>query len=151
MPAMSDPIEVWESPQPDDHPELRTGEAGWVWIGPAGELETNTRVSLTPNSTHALLGHGVVDALNELPIEMGPLGVGRDILIPQAALDDASEILYEADRKTYGATWEFPLVREVSRELWLRIDNREYQRSLARLQDLVSAASRSGHAVRMRI
>lgn len=147
---MSGKVELLESPEPGDHPLLRTGEAGRVWIG-GGEFVTNTRVSLTPNSTHALLGHGVVDALNELPLELGRLGEGKDVLIPQAVLEDASRIFYEADRRTYGGVWEFPIAQEKGRELRLRIDNREYQRTLARLQDLVRAASREGHAVRIRI
>ncbi len=142
---------VLEAPDAGAHPALRVGDAGWVWINEAAELETNTRVHLSPNTTHALLGHGVVDVLNELPLEMGPLGDGRDTLVPQALLEDASAMLYEADRKTYGAVHEFVLARERGRELRLRIDNREYQRSLARLQDLVRGASRAGHAVRLRI
>lgn len=147
-------VVVLEAPEPEAHPELRVGEAGWVWLNEGSEFETNTRVELSPNTTHALLGHGVVDALNELKLEMGPIGSGRDSLIPQAALEEASAILYEADRKTYGGVWEFGFALEPGpppRQLRLRIDNREYQRSLARLQDLVRGASRSGHAVRLRI
>lgn len=151
--ASSEPI-VLEAPPVEAHPGLRVGEAGWVWEDEASELATNTRVRLSPNSTHALLGHGVVDALNRLDLELGPIGSGRDALIPQAAIEEASVILYEADRKTYGRVWEFPFGEDSGpprRELRLRIDNREYQRSLARLQDLVRGASRSGYAVRMRI
>lgn len=147
-------VVVLEAPELEAHPALRAGEAGWVWLNEGSEFETNTRVRLSPNTTHALLGHGVVDALNELELEMGPIGDGRDTLIPQAALEEASAILYEADRKTYGAVWEFALAVEPGppfRRLLLRIDNREYQRSLARLQDLVRGASRAGYAVRLRI
>ena len=60
-------------------------------------------------------------------------------------------VFYEADRKTYGATWEFDVAEDEGQVWRLRIDNREYQRTLARLQDLVRAASRAGHAVRLRI
>ena len=45
---------------------FRTGEAGCVWLCADGALERDTRVRLSANSTHALLGHGVVDSLNEL-------------------------------------------------------------------------------------
>ena len=149
---------VLESPEPGDHPALRTGEGGWVWMTDEGTLETNTRVVLSPNSTHALLGHGVVEALNRLALEMGPLGEGKDVMIPQAILDDASDLFYEADRRTYGAIYEFPVsdlagtpTEAPNASTVLRIDNREYQRCLARLQDLVRGASRSGYAVRLRI
>ncbi|MCP5069530.1 MAG: hypothetical protein GY946_23425 [bacterium] len=145
---------VLDAPPPEAHPALRVGEAGWVWIDEASELTVNTRVLLSPNTTHALLGHGVVGELNALDLQMGPIGSGRDCLIPQAALDDASSILYEADRNTYGAIWEFAFANDPGpppRELRVRIDNREYQRSLARLQDLVRGASRAGYAVRLRI
>lgn len=165
---------VFESPEPGAHPALRTGEAGFVWLSEQGELETDTRVVLSPNSTHALLGHGVVEALNRLPLELAAVGSGRDALIPQAVLDDASDVFYAADRKTYGAIWTFDLpapkaaptaVDRPARKAApaavgepagpgrarLRIDNREYQRTLARLQDLVRGASRAGFAVRLRI
>ncbi len=149
---------VFESPEPGAHPALRTGEAGFVWLSEQGELETDTRVVLSPNSTHALLGHGVVEALNRLPLELAPVGSGRDTLIPQAVLDDASDVFYAADRKTYGAIWTFdlPAPKAVGEPAGpgaarLRIDNREYQRTLARLQDLVRGASRAGFAVRLRI
>lgn len=151
--ASPEPI-VLEAPPAKAHPELRVGEAGWVWENEVSELATNTRVRLSPNSTHALLGHGVVDALNRLDLELGPIGSGRDALIPQAAIEEASVILYEADRKTYGRVWEFPFAEDPGpppRQLRLRINNREYQRSLAQLQDLVRGASRSGYAVRIRI
>ena len=48
---------------------FRTGQAGCAWLREDGALEQDVRVHLSANSTHALLGHGVVDALNELPIE----------------------------------------------------------------------------------
>ncbi len=150
-PRESGPL-VLESPKLGDHPGLRSGDAGWVWMSDEGELETNTRVELSPNSTHALLGHGVVDGLNRLDLEMGLAGEGRDILIPQSVLDDASDLFYEADRRTYGAIYEFPVEgRDGAETCVIRIDNREYQRCLARLQDLLRGASRAGHAVRLRI
>lgn len=151
-------VRTLEAPEPGDHPALRTGEAGFVWLSERAELETNTRVLLSPNSTHALLGHGVVEALNRLPLELAPVGSGRDTLIPQAVLDDASDVFYEADRKTYGGIWTFDLsvsstasAAEARPPVRLRIDNREYQRTLARLQDLVRGASRAGFAIRLRI
>ena len=132
---------------------LPVGNGGHVWIDERGDLETDTRVELSSNSVVALRGHGVADALNRLPLEMGELGVGRDVLVPQHALDDAARIFVEADRFTYGATWELPALREGGPppiEYRLVIDNREFQRTLARLQFLVSTASRAGHAVRLR-
>ena len=89
--------------------------------------------------------------LNRLPLELGKLGAGRDVLVPQAALDEAADILTEADRKTYGASFEFVVARDARREYRVRIANREYQRALARLRDLIVAASRQGYAVWLRI
>ncbi len=133
---------------------LRTGEGGHVWIDEHGDLSTDTRVALSANATCALFGHGVVDALNRLPLEMGPLGEGRDVIVPQHALEDASRIFVEADRFTYGASYEFVAARAPGPppvEIRMRIDNRDLQRSLARLQFLLSTASRQGHAVRLRL
>ena len=65
----------------DPPPPFRTGEAGHVRLGEGGTIETDSRVALSANSTHALLGHGVVADLNRLPIE-GTLGSGRDALFP---------------------------------------------------------------------
>jgi len=132
-------------------PPFRTGAGGRVWMNERGELETDERVRLSANTVHALEGHGVLGALNRLPLELGRLGDGREVLVPQAALDDAADIFTEADRKTYGAVHEFVVVRENGTEYRVRIENREYQRALARLRDLIVAASRQGYAVWLRI
>lgn len=129
----------------------RNGAGGRVWLSERGELETDERVRLSANTVHALEGHGVLEALNRLPLEMGKLGTGREVLVPQAALDDAADILTEADRKTYGASYEFAIAREGGTEFRIRIENREYQRALARMRDLVVAAGRQGFAVWFRI
>ena len=139
--------EQFDSPPPP----FRTGAGGRVWLSERGELETDERVRLSANTVHALEGHGVVAELNRLPLELGALGGGRQVLVPQAALDDAADILTEADRKTYGAVHEFVVARENGAEFRVRIENREYQRALARLRDLVVAASRQGFAVWLRI
>ena len=132
-------------------PPFRTGAGGRVWMSERGELETDERVRLSANTVAALEGHGVVLELNRLPLEMGRLGDGREVLVPQAALDEAADILTEADRKTYGAIYEFTVARDAHAEYRVRIDNREYQRALARLRDLVVAAGRQGHAVWLRL
>ena len=137
----------------DPPPPFRTGEAGLVWVGGAGTLETDARVPLSANAVAALFGHGVIDELNRLALE-GRLGSGRDAILPQGILEKAAAILYEADRKTYGGTWEFVVDRAGDPEpveYRVRVDNREYQRSLLRLTDLLTLASRNGHAVRMRL
>jgi hypothetical protein len=131
----------------------RTGEAGLVWLGGDGEIETDLQVVLSANSTHALLGHGVVDALNRLPLE-GVVGQRTDVLIPHAELEDAQAVFYEADRKTYGGSWEFlagPHPEREGIECWVRIVNREYQRTLSKLTFLLGSASRAGRAVRVRM
>jgi|GEM_PF-1421394 len=135
-------------------PPFRTGEAGWLRFTEDGEAQVEARLHLSANSTHALLGHGVVGQLRELAPELGALGSGQDVLFPPASLDRASEILYEADRRTYGAIWEFVVEEHLEPErvrYVVRVDNREYQRSLARLQDLLRAASRGGLGAWLRI
>jgi hypothetical protein len=137
----------FDSPQPP----FRTGAGGRVWLSERGELETDERVRISANTVHALEGHGVVAELNRLPLELGRLGAGRQVLVPHAALDAAAEILTEADRKTYGAVHEFVVAQTNHAEYRVRIENREYQRALARLRDLIVAASRQGFAVWLRI
>jgi len=136
----------------DPPPPYRTGEAGQVWVGATGRVETDVQVRLSANSTHALLGHGVVAQLNALPLE-GRLGSGRDVLVPHPTLEDAQQLLYDADRKTYGGCWEFEVAAAVgdAPAYWLRVENREYQRTLSRLTFLLGTASRAGNAVRLRI
>jgi hypothetical protein len=125
---------------------LRRGEAGVAWLEPGGQLETEARIELSPNSAHALIGHGVVDALNELPLQ-GRLGSGLQVIIPSPILDAARSIFYGADTKTSGAVYEFVVERHPAVEYRIQIDNREYQRSLSRLQYLLSTASREGRIV----
>ena len=139
---------AWDPPEP-----FLTGAAGCLWLGPDGSLETDARVQLSANATHAMIGHGVVDALNSLPIE-GRVGDGEDALIPPSVLEDACSLFYEADRKTYGAIYEFVVATTLGSEpveYRIRIDNREYQATLSRLTFLTSTASRDGVAVWIRI
>ncbi len=136
---------VEEMQQLPSEVSLRRGAAGLAWLGPSGQLESETRVDLMPNSAHALIGHGVVDELNELPLQ-GRLGSGLQVLIPPAMLDQVLRILYAADTKTYGAVYEFVVASLTSVEYRIQIDNREYQRTLSRLQFLVSAGSREGRS-----
>ncbi len=130
----------------------RTGEAGQVWMSRDGRVETDTEVILSANATHALLGHGVLDELNRLPLE-GHVGGGLDVLVPHAVLEEAQQVFYDADRKTYGGEWEFEVEAGANGRpaFWVRIDNREYQRTLSRLTFLLGSASRAGNAVRLRI
>ena len=132
---------------------FRIGEAGLVCLAADGSFQADGRVPLSANSTHALIEHGVVEALNRLELQ-GKIGRGLDVLIPQACLAETSSILYDADRHTYGRSYEFAIAEEPApeaRQFRVRIENREYQRTLARLQYLVTTASRLGHAVRIQI
>ena len=68
-----------------------------------------------------------------------------------SVLDPAIELLYEADRDTYGSEYDLR-IREAqgSRpEFRIRLDRREYQRSLSRLIDLAREAHRSGDALHL--
>lgn len=132
----------------DPPPPFRTGEAGLVWLNAQGALHSDTRLRLSANSTHALLGHGVVQALQALGIE-GRLGSEGDALVPQRLLAPARALLYEADRKTYGGNFEFTAGVLGDVEYRVRVNNREYQRTLSRLQFLLTTASIEGSAVRL--
>ncbi len=128
---------------------FRSGEAGCAWFADSGELETDTRVVLSVNSTQALLGHGVVDSLNRVPLD-GRLGGGLQVLVPAPSSDAVRSIFYEADRKTYGADYEFVAATRPAPdplEYRIRIDNREYQRTLSRMQFLITSAQHEGRAV----
>ena len=110
-----------------------------------------TVVQIPPNALHALEEHGVVAELNALEFQTESIAAGRDAVLRPFALDDAAHILYEADRKTYGRTWEFVVGRYDGCEYRIVIDNRGYQRTLSQLQFLVTSASRQGHGVRIRL
>ena len=135
-------------------PPFARGEAGWVWLGDDGVVHTDTRVRISPNSLHALHGHGVVARLAELGPELGPLGGGRDALLGPARVEQALAIFYDADRKTYGARHDL-LVRAPSAaddvEYRLVVDNREYQRTLSQLQFMTGSAARHGRGIRLRV
>ena len=147
-------IVYYDHSRPDEtQAGFRSGEVSSFEWSADGEIVTRARVALAPNSLHALHEHGVVDALNRLPLAIGPIAADREAVLEPRALSEASRILYEADRRTYGNTWEFVVARsEVPRaEYRIQIDNREYQRSLSRLQYLVVLAGREGRVVRLRL
>ncbi|MGH0035801.1 MAG: hypothetical protein ACQGVK_12315 [Myxococcota bacterium] len=135
----------------EPQPGFRSGEAGSVVLRPDGEIVWDARIRLSPNTVHALIHHGVLDRLNRLPVDLAPIGSGRDALLTPGCLEPAARILVEADRDTYGAIFEFDASRGDGVVYRIEIDNREYQRSLARLRDLVTRAHREGFAVRILI
>lgn len=133
---------------------FRSGSVDRIVTGADGVAEARAAVALSPNSLHALLGHGVADALDRLPLLYGRVAAGAEAVLRPTALSPASRILYEADRTTYGAVYEFVASEKPPPEpveYRIVIDNREYQRTLARLQYLVTLAGREGHAVRLRL
>lgn len=135
-------------------PAFPCGEAGFVILSADGDWSAETEVWIGPNSHCALLQHGVADALSELPRVEGRVGGGLDALVPPAAAEAAARVFYEADRRTYGARYDFvAVVRELPERVEYRIaiDNREYQQTLSRLQFLATTASRQGHGLRIRL
>jgi hypothetical protein len=137
---------------------LRCGEVGCLYLGADENWVSETRLQLSANSTHALIGHGVIDALNELPIE-GQLGGGLQVLIPPSQLEAARRLFYLADARTYGGSHEFVLGTasdpeedgEARVEFRIRIDIREYQITLSGLQYQFRIASREGAAIWIQI
>ena len=130
-------------------PPFRTGTAGLVQLDAHGDFELEERVQISANSLHALIGHGVVDRLNELALE-GRLGTGAPVMVRPALVEEARAVLYEADRNTYGGEWEFVVARESGdpdTEYRVRVVNREYQITLVRVVDVFNRASRYGGAV----
>lgn len=133
----------------DPPPPFRTGAAGLVRLDAAGEFELEERLRISANSLHAMVGHGVVDRMNALGLE-GTLGAGAPVLVRPGLVERARSVLYDADRKTYGASYEFVVAREdepVPREFRVAVRNREYQVTLVRLVDVLNRASRHGEAV----
>ena len=135
-------------------PGFRSGAADRVVVDADGLAASESAVAIPPNSWHALVGHGVVEELARLPVVYGRIEPRGEAVLRPTALSDASRILYDADRMTYGATHTFVAHRsggEDPVEYRIVIDNREYQRTLARLQYLVTLSGREGHAVRFRL
>lgn len=135
-------------------PPYRRGEAGVVWLSDEGFLETDTRVSIEPNSYHSLFAHGVVEALAALPLDIGPLDEDAEAVLSPVALPAALRIFYEADSKTYGARHDLLVARAFGSpptEYRLVVDNREYQRTLSQLQFLASQATRMGQGLRLKL
>lgn len=134
----------------DDPPApFRTGAAGLVRLDAEGELQMEERVRISANSTHALIGHGILDQLNELDLG-GRLGRGVPIMVRPSLVEDARSILYAGDRNTYGRDWEFIVERDEGPpaiEYRVAVANREYQITLVRLVDVFNRASRYGDAV----
>ena len=84
----------------------------------------------------------------------GRAGSGRDLLLAPGAAETAAHIFYEADRKTYGASYDFlALAQEIPEAIHYRIasDNREYQQTLSQLQFLSTTAARHGRGLRIRL
>jgi hypothetical protein len=128
---------------------FRAGDAGFVVSDEQWGFRGTSVVEIPPNALHALESHGVVEQLNALEFQAQSIAPGVDAVLRPHALDAAAHVLYEADRKTYGRTWEFVVERDGGTEYRIVIDNRGYQRTLSQLQFLVTSASRQGFGVRI--
>ncbi len=135
----------------DEQSGFRGGDAGFVIPDEQWGFRATTVVDIPPNALHALEAHGVVEQLNALEFQTDSITPGVDAVLRPFALDEAAHILYEADRKTYGQTWEFVVGRHAGCEYRIVIDNRGYQRTLSQLQFLVTSAGRQGFGVRIRL
>ncbi len=137
-----------------EQPLFPYGEAGPVLVDGEGGWAAETEVFIGPNSHCALVRHSVVVDLNAIPALEGVVGGGLDALVPPAAAELAARVFYEADRKTYGARYDFLAFAAgtpTSAEYRIAIDNREYQQTLSKLQFLATTAARHGHGLRLRI
>ena len=132
-------------------PPYRCGEAGFIWINAENFVETDSRFEVSSNSLHALRGHGVVNRLNDLEQMAGPIREGRDAALAPSAAEEASRIFYDADRMTYGGLHDLFVAVHEGIDYRIVVDNREYQRTLSKLQFLSTTAARHGHGLRLRL
>ena len=130
---------------------FRIGEAGFVWVDENGDMTSDTRVLIPPNTLHALDAHGVIDQINALDLAFGPLDEGREAVVAPATVEDVTRIFYEADRMTYGQVHDLCVASIDGTEYRIVIDNREYQRTLSRLQFLCGTAARLGRGLRFQV
>ena len=140
--------------EPSVQPAFPHGEAGPVVIDRHGEWTAEAEVRIGPNSHCALFHHGVAEALRALPDAEGSRAGGLALLFPPRSADAVARIFYEADRKTYGASYDFLVVaQEVPEPVHYRIaiDNREYQQTLSKLQFMSTTAARYGHGLRVQL
>ncbi|MCG8588355.1 MAG: hypothetical protein MJE66_03615 [Proteobacteria bacterium] len=135
---------------PVDGSPFRTGGAAAVALGADGELCTEAAVRISPNSLHALWGHGEIDAIARDGLAEPSPAPGVTSLVSPASVEAVLPILYAADRNTYGCRHEFVVAESSGAsgvEYRVVVDNREYQRTLAQLQFLFGQAARHGHGV----
>ena len=144
--APADRIVYYDHDRPDEPQEgFRTGEAGHVTVAGDGEVAWDRQVPISANSLHAMLHHGVADALAGVDASLSAVGTGRETLVWPSLLERVVRIFYEADRNTYGQRYDVEVGRGPGRpavQYRLAIDNREYQRTLSQLQFLVTRAAR---------
>ena len=135
----------------DAQAPFRTGIAGRVELHADGMIRLEPVVELSPNSLHALWGHREVEALRRCAPDEMHLEPRVETLVPPTAIDACVHVLYQADRNTYGNAFEFVVAESNGDEFRLRVDNREYQRSLSRLQFLFTSSARSGLGIYLRL
>ena len=146
----------------ETQPGFRAGEVGIVDF----TLDDDTQerlpcVAIPPNAAHALVALGVVARLNRLPLELGPIGPGREAVFFPGSLERAIEILYAIENELWNGERDYASLElsveppsatgrsDASVEYRLRFDRREFERSLLRIIDLCHAAWRAGRGVRL--
>jgi len=130
---------------------FQQGEAGFVWLDEDGDLGSDTQVIIPPNSVHAMKGHGVIDQINGLGLAMGLLGEGGEAVVMPGGVEEVTRVFYDADRMTYGQVHDLYVGTIDEVEYRIEVNNREYQRTLSRLQFLSGTASRLGRGLRLQI
>ena len=131
---------------PLEHQPGFAGGAASAFALVGDEIVVHAEIALSPNTRAGLLAFGFAERLFAL-------GDG-DVLLP-SALEHALELLYRAEAETWNGTLGDALELDAfaqagdGRERRIRFDRREYQRALIRLGDLLNAARRAGHGVRI--
>ena len=82
---------------------------------------------------------------------MGLLGAGGEAVVRPGTVEGVTRIFCDADRMTYGQVHDLHVDTIDEVEYRLLVNNREYQRTLSRLQFLSGTASRLGRGIRLKI
>jgi hypothetical protein len=144
---------IWYDPAQENYAVFRTGRACWVATSPDRPYDETFAERPISASTYCGLFHfGIVDRLEHLPSELGPIGSHEEGVLLPAGLAEAAQILRAAAGELQQDRSDTKVATQTEPdrlEYWMTIDLGALRTALLDLADFVEAGARQGYAVQL--
>jgi len=144
---------IWYEPAHRNDAVFRTGQACWISTLPDRPFdEAFAELPISVNTYIGLLHFEIIDQLEHLPTQFGPLGSYEEAILLPAGLAEAAQILRTVATQLSGQTRDAKVATQFepeALEYWIAIEVPTLRTALLDLAEFIEAGSRRGYAVQL--